>query len=211
MKAALGAIAATVISLVAPLTASADQGDTLHGGCFLLTAEQQALTNGATEGNFSGLAIAQHADATPAGASVSCWIDVNGAEAYGTRLDFRAGGASANRHVSFNANPSDTVSVCMQVWFDDGSAWTGADGTNPDCANDSDASAAGAEVGTGAANSSSGVIWTGVDVNRTVCPLLVTARQVTGGGVGGVLVIGPGGSIFLNNPISRTSTIVYTC
>lgn len=126
-------IAATLMALMTPMTtASADQGDTFTGGCGFDTALQAYLTNGSDIGNVYGTGVTQEANGTPSSATVSCWITVNGVEQPGTRLTFRIPG-DGYQQVSFSANSTDRVRECLVVWFDDGSLWSGAHGTNPDC------------------------------------------------------------------------------
>jgi hypothetical protein len=134
-NAAPGAVLATLVTLVAPATvAGADRGDTLKGGCGLTSVQQEIATNGAADGFFVGLTVAQEASGAPAGATITCWIDVNGVEQPGTRMTFRSGQAASTR-VSYITVDGDKVTVCMHVTFDDGSTWTARDGNvGTDCA-----------------------------------------------------------------------------
>jgi len=131
----MGAIVAAVTTLVAPATvAHADQGDTLKGGCSFDTDQQATVTNGQNQGIIDDLSVSQEASGGPSGATVQCWIDVNGVQAPGTRITASGNGVQSNlAQISFTAVDGDTISLCQQVTFDDGSSWVGPNGTNPDC------------------------------------------------------------------------------
>jgi hypothetical protein len=134
-KAALGALAATVMAMVTPMTAaSADQGDTLKGGCSFDTNRQATATNGQNQGVIADLSVSQEASGGPSGATVECWINVNGVAAPGTDIVASGSGVQANSaQISYSAGDTDAVALCQKVTFDDGSSWVGPDGTNPDC------------------------------------------------------------------------------
>jgi len=133
-KAALTAVAATVMAMVAPLAASADQGDTLQGGCSFDTNQQDTVTNGQNQGVITDLSVSQEASGGPSVATVACWIDVNGSEAPGTRITATGNGVqSGAAQITLAAGDTDAVALCQQVTFADGSTWVGPDGTNPDC------------------------------------------------------------------------------
>lgn len=120
----------TVVGLVSPLTAaSADQGDTLRGGCGFNTIDNATLTNGQSEGVIYVTASSQEASGVPSTATVSCWIDVNGLEQPGARLSVTGNGAIAGQQqISFTSADGDNIVECQQVTFADGSTWTAPDG-----------------------------------------------------------------------------------
>src|SRR4029077_6182139 len=113
-----------------PLTsASADQGDTLRGGCGFNTTQQQALTNGQNQGVIYRAATSHEASGLPSTATVSCWIDVNGVEMAGARITVTGNGAIAGQQqISFTSTAGDTINECQQVTFADGSTWPAPDG-----------------------------------------------------------------------------------
>ena len=133
-KTTLIAIGAAVMPLVAATSTHADAGDTLRGGCLFNTTANAILTGGQNVGLIADLSVTQHADATPSSAIVSCWIEVNGVEAPGTRITTSGLGVQEGEAlISFTASDVDVVAECQAVTFADGSTWTGQDGTNPDC------------------------------------------------------------------------------
>ena len=126
------AVATAIAILTGPMTsAGADPGDTLEGGCGV-----NGIVTGGTayEGVIYVDSVSREASGTPAGATVVCWMQDDGAEKDGTRLITTGRFGQLNAaHISFTTNAGDEVSLCMQVTFVDGSTWTGPDGTNPDC------------------------------------------------------------------------------
>lgn len=128
-------VAIAITALVGPvIAASADQGDTLKGGCGSNTTENSILTNGQNQGVIYVAALSQEATGLPSTATVSCWIDVNGVEQPGTRITSTGSGVIAGQQqISFSSVVGDVVVECQQVVFADGSIWTGPDGTNPEC------------------------------------------------------------------------------
>jgi hypothetical protein len=137
-KTALGTLALTAMGLVTPLTsATADQGDTLKGGCgFDTTQLSHNATNGQNEGLIYAVALSQEASGTPSSATVSCWILVNGVEQPGYRLlETGTGLIAGEQQISFSAVDGDTITECQEVTFADGSTWVAADGNvGVDCA-----------------------------------------------------------------------------
>jgi hypothetical protein len=129
-KVTLGAVAATVIGLVVPITsATADEGDTFKGGCALSIQNE---TSGQNQGVIADLSLSQEASAGPSGATVKCWIEVNGSKAPGTEVVAAGTGVQEGEaQISYAAGDTDIVALCQQVTFADGSTWVGPDGTNP--------------------------------------------------------------------------------
>jgi len=129
-KAALGALAATVMAMVTPMTsASADPGDTLKGGCGFNTDQNAVVTNGQNQGVIYVAALSQEASGAPSTATVACWIDVNGVEQPGTRITKTDNGVIADSaQITFSSVDGDQINECQQVTFADGSTWTAADG-----------------------------------------------------------------------------------
>jgi hypothetical protein len=195
-KAALGALAATVMAMVTPMTAaSADQGDTLKGGCSFDTNEQAQVTNGQNQGVIADLSVSQEASGGPSGATVQCWIDVNGVEAPGTRISASGNGVQANSaQITFAASETDAVSECEQVTFDDGSTWVGADGTNPDCPAATQTQIP-PQVVIDTINS---VLALTDALNPILCPIFASLGPQD---IGGVITISSDGSLVIADPV----------
>lgn len=132
-KLALAAVVASLVGFVVPVTsASADQGDTLKGGCGLTNGQTSAVS-GEYEGYIYVEALSQEASGTFSTATIACWIDVNGYEQPGTRLTTTGSGVIENSEpITFST--SGRVQECQQVTFADGSTWTASDGNvGTDC------------------------------------------------------------------------------
>jgi len=185
------------MALCAPLTvAHADQGDTLKGGCHFSTNQQQTVTNGQNQGVIADLSASQEATGAPSGATVKCWINVNGAKAPGTEIDASGLGVQQNEaQITFAAGDTDAVALCQQVIFDDGSSWVGADGTNPDCP-----AAMSTQIPPQVVIDAINNLFVTV-IDPTICPVLIQLGQLTGGGVPGVLTIGPDGDVNVIDPL----------
>ena len=186
-------IATTAMSVVAPMTtAGADPGDTVQGGCFFNTDENQTVTGGANVGVIGDASVTRHASGLPSNATVSCWIEVNGVEASGTRITESGTGVQTGvQQIAFAATPEDAIAECQQVTFEDGSTWAGGPfGTNPDC---------------------SGLNAQGGLLDPTVCPVFITVGQVTDGRIFGVIAIGADGDLSVADPIGPGYTKVYDC
>jgi hypothetical protein len=209
-KAALGALAATVMAMVTPMTAaSADQGDTLKGGCSFSTNRQAQVTNGQNQGVISDLSLSQEASGGPSGATVQCWIDVNGVEAPGSRISASGNGVQANSaQITFAAGDTDAISECEQVTFDDGSTWVGADGTNPDCP-----AATTTQIPPQVVIDTLNTVIDAAnavliaDVDPVICPIL---KNNLGGQTVGPLEINADGDVIVNDPVGLVGK-VYDC
>lgn len=131
-----GAIAATALMLVAAGTsaAHADAGDQLKGGCGFDTDTQPTLTGDQNVGVIHDASVSLHASGLPSTATVACWIEVNGVEAPGTRINQSGTGLQEGEAtISFTASPLDQVQLCQQVTFADGSTWTQDGNVGIDC------------------------------------------------------------------------------
>lgn len=206
-KAALAALAGTVMALVAPMTvANADQGDTLKGGCHFDTNQQATVTNNQNQGVIGDLSVSQEASGGPSVATVKCWIDVNGVEAAGTEISATGNGVqAAEAQITFAAGDTDAVSLCQQVTFADGSTWVGADGTNPDCP-----AAISTQIPPQVVIDAINNLFVTV-IDPAICPELITIGQLTGGGVPGVLTIGPDGDVNVADPLDLGLNPVEDC
>jgi hypothetical protein len=135
-KTARAAIVATVLTLVAAGTSSAraDEGDQLKGGCGFDTNSQPTLTGGQNVGVMYEASVSLHASGLPSTATVSCWIEVNGVEAPGTRTSQSGNGVQEGEAtLSFTASGNDQVQLCQQVTFADGSTWVQDGNVGIDC------------------------------------------------------------------------------
>jgi hypothetical protein len=218
-KAALGALAASVLAFVTPMTsASADQGDTLKGGCGFNTDEQATATNGQFQGVEYVLAFSQEAAGTPSTATVSCWIDVNGVEQPGTRITATGNGAIAGQaQISYSAVDGDAVNQCQQVTFADGSTWTASDGNvGTDCPAATqvtippqaviDAINTVIDAINGVLALPNPILQSTVD--PVVCPVLASLGPQS---IGGVVTIGSDGDIDVQDPLGVLQVNVYDC
>jgi hypothetical protein len=203
-RAAFGAFAATVMAMVTPLTsASADQGDTFTRGCGFDTSSN-AATNGQDQGVIYVLGYSSEAPpapgtvGAPSTATVSCWIDVNGAEQPGTRLTVTGNGVIAGQQqIQFTSLDSDTVTECQQVTFADGSTWTAKDGNvGVDCP------AATVITDQPVIDLLNGILS---QVDPTICPIIAMLA-----GTYGPVVIDNTGDIWINDPLGLIGK-VYDC
>jgi hypothetical protein len=207
-KAALSALAATVMALVTPMTpASADQGDTFTRGCGFDTNQQDTVTNGENQGVIYVAGISQEASGLPSTATVSCWIDVNGVEQPGTRLTTTGTGVIVNsQQITFNSVDGDSINECQSVTFADGSTWTAADGNvGVDCP-----AAIEVVIPPQVVTDLLDTLFITV-IDPTICPILVTLGQLTGGGVAGVVTIGPDGDLSIIDPLDLGINPIEDC
>jgi hypothetical protein len=121
-RAIAGTATLAVTMIVAPLTsvpqATAATGDQLRGGCGFVAVNVPGLTNGQNEGVIFVAAYSQASNGTPSGATVSCWIDVNGNEQPGTRITVAGSGPIVGQEqIMFGANETDSVTECEEVTF----------------------------------------------------------------------------------------------
>jgi hypothetical protein len=184
-KTALGALAATAVALLTPMTsASADQGDTLKGGC------------GVNANVIYVAAFSQEASGTPSTATVSCWIDVDGVEQPDTRLTSTANGLVAGeRQIVYTAAESGVARVCQQVTFADGSTWTARDGN----------------VGTDCQPAATVAVTSPDSFDSVLCPLFIALYAETDGGILGVLRIHSDGDLYVAQPLGVGYIRVYDC
>jgi hypothetical protein len=195
-KAALGALAATVMAMVTPMTAaSADQGDTLKGGCSFDTNRQATATNGQNQGVIADLSVSQEASGGPSGATVECWINVNGVAAPGTDIVASGSGVQANSaQISYSAGDTDAVALCQKVTFDDGSSWVGPDGTNPDCP-----AATSTQIPPQVVIDTINSVLALTDaLNPILCPIFASLGPQD---IGGVITISSDGSLVIADPV----------
>ena len=111
----VGAAAIGIVATSAPAASAAT--NTITGGCFLVAGANRTGTNGQTGGFIGGISR------TTIGATVTCWVNVNGIEAPGTRFSYPGsnGVQSGAWQVSYTASDTDSVTECQSVAYDDGS------------------------------------------------------------------------------------------
>jgi hypothetical protein len=215
-KAAWVAVAATFMTLAGPVAAAhADFGDIIQGGCGvvtgpLITSTGFTVTVDGNAGVIYDLSVSKEQNGGPSDATVSCWIDVNGNEAPGTRLtvsDSAVRGVEAGeQQISFGAGSSDVVTECQQVAFADGSTWVAPDGNiGTDCR-----PVTRQEVNASQVAGLFDVIKQ-QHVDPVVCPVLVALGQATGGRVLGVVTIEPDGDVFVAQLTGPDDDWVYDC
>jgi len=199
-KALLGSVAAAVMVMGLPMTsASADPGDSIHGGCSFNTDSNQTATQGQNEGVIDATAILLTSGNSPdAGASVHCKIQVNGVDAPGTELDV-------------SANAAGIVQGQAQISFDD------QDGALPSALCEKDDWGDGDTTGWVCQGSiviqippqevidllntvfdTINSVLALVDLNPVLCPLL---QQVGPQNIGGVVIIAADGSLTIADPL----------
>jgi hypothetical protein len=205
--AAASVVASTFITLLLPATAAtADQGDTLKGGCGFTTISNPTAAAGVTEGVIYDASISQEASGLPSDATVSCWITVNGVEQPSTRItatDDRIPGVEVGQQpISFSAFDTDLVTECQSVMFADGSTWT------TDCRATTTIQIPPQSV-IDAINALFALPRD--DINPVLCPILVELASVTGGGVLGVIRLNPDGDIYVAQPLGRGYIQTYDC
>jgi hypothetical protein len=199
MRRALLAGAALGLSVIVAPVAHADSPDSIHGGCSFDTVVD---ATGANVGVAYDASVTTDAGGAPIGATVTCWIQVNGIEAPGTRFSYTGVGAQAGANpISFTADSTDTVAQCQEVAYADGS-------TEPTACTLSTTLVLPPEC-----------FLTGCDVLGTiqrffvstvdpvVCPVLA---QLAGSYPGGV-TIDPTGDVSVPDPLDLGLNPVYDC
>jgi len=199
-KALLGSVAAAVMVMGLPMTsASADPGDSIHGGCSFNTDSNQQATQGQNEGVIEATAISLTSANTPdAGASVHCKIQVNGVDAPGTQLDVSANAAGIEQgqaQISFDDQDGALPSALCEK--DD---WGDGDTTGWVCQPSIEIQIPPQEVIdllNSVIDTVNGVLAL-VDLNPVLCPLL---QQVGPQNIGGVVIIAADGSLTITDPL----------
>ena len=112
-------------AFVAP-AAHAARPDVIHGGCFFDTVADPS-TAGGQIGVIGDVSITRTGaiPTVPIGATVSCWIEVDGVEALGTRFSYSGFGVQAGvDRLSYAAADDQIVGGCESVTFADGTTQT---------------------------------------------------------------------------------------
>ena len=117
-----GAFALGMVAGSAPPATASPAGDTIYGGCSFDTEEQAIVTGGQNVGVIADTSVTTDAANRPIGATVECYIEVNGIKQPSTDLLASGNGVQANaKQISFPAYDYDTIWVVQCVTYADGS------------------------------------------------------------------------------------------
>ena len=203
----LGASVLGILGAVSPAASANTAGDTIHGGCHFFTNEDQTVTNGENQGVIGDSSVTTDPSGAPTGATVTCYIKVNGVEAAGTRHSYSGLGVQAGSdQITFAAGPTDTVLECEDVTYADGT-------TEPeDCPAATQQQIPPQQV-IDLLNSVFDTLnnFEIQNVDPVVCPVLVQLGAATGGGVPGVLEIHADGDVYVADPLGLGLNPVYDC
>lgn len=124
MRRALVAAVAFGSAVLGTPAAHASTSNVLHGNCFFESSSAADSAGNDNVGALGNLSFTTTGDSPPAliGATVTCWIDVNGVPAPGTSHSYGDGmpvQAGADP-IAFEAARDDFVNVCESVAFADG-------------------------------------------------------------------------------------------
>jgi len=119
----LAAVMAGASALAAP-AAHATRPDVIDGGCFFNTVADPS-TSDVQVGVIGDVSVTRTGDVPflPIDATVSCWVEVNGVEAPGTRFSYSGPGAQEGAdRASYTAADGAIVALCQSVEFADGTS-----------------------------------------------------------------------------------------
>jgi hypothetical protein len=115
--AAVGLVMSTV-----PAASASAAGDSIVRGCFVISDGNGAATGDQQLGVIGDVSVTTDSSGAPTSATVTCWIDVNGLEAPGTRFSYSGTGVQAGAdQISYAASGEDAVALCQEVVYADGS------------------------------------------------------------------------------------------
>jgi hypothetical protein len=200
-KVLLAVLALTVSTLAAPTAAQAEFGDLIEGGCFFDTVDNPPPDGDVKQGVIGDLSVTTKGPLT--GATVSCWIEVNGLEAPGTRFSYSGYGVQAGADpISFVAGVGDPYWMCQSVVFADGTSQS-------DCANGGPAQIPPQFV----IDILNADVWPIVDplVVSTVDPLVCSVLVPLAGSYPGGITIAPDGDIYVADPFGLDLSPYYDC
>jgi len=206
MRRALFAALAFGASAIVVPTAHAGSPDIVHGGCFFDTAAQPSTQPGGNVGVIGDLSVTTDASGKPMAATVSCWLDVNGVEAAGTRFSYAGtGGQVGANPIQFFASNTDQIDLCTSVVFADNTT------TGAECLV-SDGPEIPPQVVWDEFDAVAGLIDAveGCDASHQECSLLCPRLKLVAGSYG-PLTIGPDGDVFVVDPLGLGLNPVYDC
>src|SRR4051812_12047129 len=110
---ALAVATMTIAAVMTVATPALAAGDTINGGCFADVDRNNVLTNGQNQGIIGDLSVTRDANG-PVSATVTCYIEVDGNEASGTRFTAAGDGVQfGEAQISFGAGSTDSVKLCQ--------------------------------------------------------------------------------------------------
>jgi len=189
----------TVAYALPPVLEGNARGDTIVGGCFFVAIESSDITNATTQGIVGEVSATTGPTNRPTGATVHCWMDLNGADQPDTHVDATGTGVQIGvpKQISLIAVVGDSISLCQSVIYDDFS-------TEPTTCQ----AATTATLPPPAIDDAADVVTSVLD--PFLCPALVLVGRDTGGGVPGVLTIEPDGDIVVDDLYAEFGPI-YDC
>ena len=198
----VGALAFGAVAGFVPAASANAAGDLIQGGCGFITDDVGTLNGGNIEGVIYDASATLGPTGVPTGATVECWVAVNGVKQDSTDLVATGFGVQANaKQISFATSAGDIIEEIQCVTY--------ADGTTEPC--------------TGPCTCDAQIPPQGVidlydavsaDVNRdkdavvdpVVCPLLVKLA-----GSYGPVTIAPDGDVYVPDPLDLFGGPVYDC
>lgn len=104
-----------------PLADSNSANDAIHGGCFLVSTEDPTIW-GYNEGVIGTASVTNDSSVSPTGATVTCFIKVNGAPQPGHSFTGSNGVQVGADRTAYQATVYDTVELCQDVTYNDGTS-----------------------------------------------------------------------------------------
>ena len=192
----VSAASLAIVGAVSPAALANSAGDTIHGGCHFDTNEQQNLTEGQNQGVIGDSSVTTDAANLPTGASVTCFIRVNGIAQGDTSHTYTGVGVQAGANqIVFTAGVNDTVTLCEDVTYADTT-------TEPEnCPAATQQQIPPQQV----------IDLLNSTVDPIVCPQLIALGVATGGGVAGVVTIDSTGDTSIIDPLNLGINPVYDC
>lgn len=196
------AVASVVAAAIATPAMASPAGDVTHGGCFARTAPDAVATDVQRVGVIGDASTTVDATGLPTDATVTCWIDVNGVEAAGTRFSYSGAGLQSGiDDITVRASIVDPLTVCEAVVYRDGSTESGACDTVD-----------GPVVPPGLLDQCDDLGCCGqavcfANVDDLVCPEFARVA-----GSYGPVTVGPDGDVYVSDPLGVLGgTPIYDC
>lgn len=201
----IGALALGASAFVVP-TAHAVSPDVIHGGCTYDSATRPSTDPGGNVGVIGDVSATTDASGKPIAATVSCWIDVNGVEAPGTRFGYAGTGVQVGANpITFATSNTDEIQLCTSVLFADNTT------TGDECLV-SDGPEFPPQVVWDEFDAVAGVIDAveGCDASHQQCSVLCPRLELLAGSYGPV-TIGPDGDVVVADPLGLGLNPLYDC
>jgi len=189
----------TVAYVLPPVLEGNARGDTMVGGCFFVAIESSDITNATTQGIAGEVSATTGPTNRPTGATVHCWLELNGFDQPDTHIDVTSTGVQIGvpKQISLIAVVGDVITQCQSVTYEDFS-------TEPTTCEPATTAQLPPPVVYDAPDTAATVI------DPILCPALVQVGKDTGGGVPGVLTFGSDGDIFVDELVPELGPI-YDC